>query len=120
MDNASIYESTHQERRRYGRLEGKFSVEIVFLTGSKSGDQITGQVVNISREGIGLVTSMEIQSGTQLSMIVYVAEYDSICVGHVVWAKEVQGQYLHGVRINRWSYLDFVLENQLPRSASIQ
>lgn len=105
-----------KERRRYGRLVGDFEVDIVLLDGQKAGDQISGRVINISREGIGIATSTDLQVGSQLSLTIYVNDYESACTGHVIWTKELDGQRIYGIKIPRWSHLESALERELPRS----
>lgn len=104
------------ERRRHRRFQTEFDVDLVLFSGSRAGDQITGKVINISREGVGVVLRSEISHGTQVALTIFSDEDQSVCSGEVIWNKEINGEMVQGVRISQWSYLDPEIEHQLQRA----
>ncbi|MCG3204287.1 MAG: hypothetical protein KCHDKBKB_01002 [Elusimicrobia bacterium] len=109
--------STQQsERRRYNRLPIECDVDVVTVSGNRAGDQIAGKVVNISKEGIGVLLRAEIPSRTQVALTIYSEEDQSVASGELIWSKEMPEGILHGIRIIQWSYLEPSIENQLPKS----
>jgi hypothetical protein len=101
------------DRRRSPRLEADFEAEMVVVTGDKAGMEVPGRVSNITKQGAMIQLHSEIPVGSQVSLIIYSEEYDSVCLGTVVWQKNTPAGMHHGIQISSWSYLDPILEHQL-------
>jgi hypothetical protein len=108
-----VIEENKQDRRRLPRMEADFEAEIVVVSGEKAGRELPGRVTNITKEGARLKTQAGIPAGAQISLIIYSEDYDSVCLGTVVWAENTSGETHYGVKISSWSYLDPILEHQL-------
>ncbi len=101
------------ERRNAARVSTQFKADVVVLTGKHAGEELTGNVVDISRDGLGLVVPGHFMEGDQLGFVIFSDGYESLCVGHVVWNKTVKESTRYGLKISRWSYLDPSLALQL-------
>ncbi|MCG3204839.1 MAG: hypothetical protein KCHDKBKB_01556 [Elusimicrobia bacterium] len=101
------------ERRRHRRFQTEFDVDLVLFSGSRAGDQITGKVINISREGVGIILRSEVARGTQVALTIFSDEDQSVCSGEVIWSREINGEIIQGIRISQWSYLDPAIERQI-------
>src|SRR3989338_7098963 len=102
------------ERRKYPRLSGHFPVDAALVTGSNAGDEIHGEADNISKEGLSLTLKTDIPVGDQVSLVIYDGEYDSLCVGSVVWQRDLPNAgHRYGIKILHWSYLDPTLQREL-------
>jgi hypothetical protein len=105
------------ERRTCPRLSRNYRLDLVVVTGTRSGDEFDAEIFNISRSGLGMVGPDGLQKGDQLGCVVHGENYESLCVGEVVWKEPVGNRARYGVRIVRWSYLDPSLDAELgPRS----
>ena len=116
METSAAPDIEFVERRRYGRFNGNFDVDIVLLSGQKVGDEVPGRVINVSREGVGVVMPPDLQVGDHLNFTLYTDDKSSLCDGRIVWKKEVKGQLVYGAKILHWTYMDTSLERNLPHS----
>lgn len=114
MDTVAANRPLDSERRKFPRLSGNFQVDIVLLSGPKSGDAVSGRITNLSKEGVGLIMPAGLVIGTQLSLVIYVEDSDSLCVGNIIWSQEVGGVTHYGLKISDWSYIDPGIERQMP------
>lgn len=92
MESSSAINPEFLERRRLGRVSLHFDVDVVLFSGNRAGDQITGKIINVSREGVGVVLRSNVEHGTQVAMTIYSNEDQTICSGVVIWRKEVKGR----------------------------
>lgn len=115
MEGSTATQMEFVERRRCHRLAGDFDAEIVLLSGPKVGDQVVGKIINISREGLGVVLPSDIEANDRLNFVIYSEDDSSLCDGRIVWRKEIQGRFVYGVKILNWTYMDAGLERSLPR-----
>ena len=116
MDTSAAPKLESVERRRHGRFVEEYDVDVVVLSGVKTGDQFTGRIINISREGAGIIMPPEIQGGDRLLFTIYVDDDNSMCDGKVMWKREVKGRVVYGVKILHWTYMEAGLDRSLPKS----
>jgi hypothetical protein len=83
------------------------------LTGKHAGEELEGDVIDVSRDGLGLVMPAGVTCGDQLGFVILADGYESLCVGNVVWEKMLDKTARYGLKISRWSYLDPALATQL-------
>lgn len=107
---------TKVERRRFSRRAGDFDVDVVLLSGTKSGDQFASKVINVSKDGLCVLMPRELQGGDRLFLTIYTGDDNSMCDGKVIWQREIKGQAVCGIKILSWTYMDATLERSLPRS----
>ena len=106
-----------KDRRVHPRLEGQFSVDLLNMGDDPSVSAfeaiVTGEALDVSRSGMRLKITYKVPVGTQLSVIVYYKNYESICLCEVVWRREMMGEQLYGLYIKEWSTLDPLLARQM-------
>jgi hypothetical protein len=109
---ASVTLSTgNSEKRRHSRLTCDYDVDVIPFSGSRAGDQITGKIINISKEGLGAVLKAAVEIRTQVSLTIYSDNDQSVCSGEIIWSKEVEGRMVHGIKI-MGSFLDPLIDQQ--------
>ena len=102
------------ERRRYGRIVSHLKVAVLLFSGNRIGDQLVGKIINISKEGIGVVLRSNVSPGTRVELTIFAEIDQSAGSGEVIWRKEVKGRTVHGIKISQWSHFDPSIENELP------
>ncbi len=106
-------QATIPERRHATRHPSQYRAEVVVLSGPHAGEELQGQVIDISKEGLGMRMPAGLSKGDQLGFVIFAEGYESLCVGNVVWNSPEQNDGRYGLRISRWSYLDPALSHQL-------
>jgi hypothetical protein len=101
------------ERRRAERYPAQYKTDVVVLSGRRAGEEIEGEVIDVSHEGLGLVMQNGLSDGDQLGFVIFAEGYESLCVGHVVWKKTYENAVRYGLKISKWSYLDPALATRI-------
>lgn len=103
------------DRRRHPRAKCNFEVDIVSSAGWEMDGPVKAKAVNMSKEGLCIRISHKIPVGAQLSLVIFHAGHDSMCLGEVVWKEETTMGNIYGLVLKHWSYMDptlkFLLES---------
>ena len=115
MDGSLALDIESYERRREPRVMASFEVDALLVSGERWGEQLLGQVVDLSRRGAGIVFKKLISVKTQISLTIFSNNgNESQCAGEIVWAREIKGRMVHGIRIAGWSRLEESIQQILP------
>jgi len=110
----SVAPDTHfVERRRYVRLPSNLDLDVILFSGNRAGDQITGKVIDTSKEGLGIVLRSNVSPGARVELTIFTEMTESTGSGEVIWRKEVKGRMVHGIKISQWSHLDPSIQHKL-------
>jgi hypothetical protein len=115
-------ENKTDERRHFPRMDVKYAAAIVATDGSGLNADVTCVIVNMSKEGMCLKTTLDAPVAAFISVSIDCAGHDSLMLAQVMWRKATGNVLLYGLKIKNWSYLDAALDRALrnasPKSAS--
>jgi hypothetical protein len=108
-----ISDESYADRRRNPRLHTDARADIMGSVDQPAERPTGARVLNISKGGVALRTDRDMTVGTRVSLVLYYEGYDSVCLGELIWKKKENGLWVYGICVQRWSFLDPVLEQRL-------
>ena len=106
-------ESLSDERRRFPRIPVGYTVSIIAADNGTVDMNARGTVLNMSREGLCMRMQFNASVGSIVSVGIVFRDHDSLLLSEVMWKREENAQFLYGLKIKKWCYLDSALEREL-------
>ncbi len=99
-----------KDRRKHPRYEGQFQVDLLNMGDDPSVSPfeaiVPGTALDVSRQGMRVKALYNVPIGAFLSVILYNAGGESVCLCEVVWKRQEEDETLYGVFTQEWSKLD--------------
>lgn len=115
LDNRADNEEANaaQDRRKFPRFDVDFQIKIVASDRNDPEEIMKGVAINISKDGVCLKTNYQAPVAALLFLAVAYGGRDSLFLAEVIWKNKIDDQFMYGMHIVNWTFLDFQLERDI-------